>query len=125
METFKLYKKFSHRSLPQGGVEDPMAAAELAEKSGDLSFLSEPLADECSVPASLLDRAVALGPKTIQRASPWKQIVAAVLTFAAFGSGSYALANGLSTGSAVTDPFSTNTAGLFEAASSTGFFTYE
>lgn len=136
-EAYILYKKLSPKALPEGNLDDPMDLAEQVELLGELGFLADPLPLGEAPPKGLMDRALALGPRPIKpmvssRAAlmmSWKQIMAAILTFAAFGSGSYALANGLTTTTTTsidsTDPFTSDTAGLFEIADDSGFFFYE
>ena len=129
MEVYKIYKTLSPRALPKpdskAELADPMVAAELAEAGGELAFLTAPPARPGALPAGLLDRALALGPRVRKRPSPWRQALAALVTFLAFGSGSYALANGLSVQTSLNDPFTADQAGLFETATDSGFFAYE
>lgn len=110
---FEIYKKIT---LPEPPV-DPLAAAEAAEHDGDLAFLSEPLEASELPPASLIERAMAAGPRPVKatQGSWWRQAVAGALTLLAFGSGSYALASGLSP---TTDPLTVET-----LDTSDGFFT--
>ncbi len=91
---FEIYKKIT---LPDPSA-DPMAAAEAAERDGDLAFLSKPLEGDELPPASLIERAIAAGPRPVKVAQTgwWRQALAGALTLLAFGSGSYALASGLS-----------------------------
>ena len=130
MTTYQLFKKLSPpplAPLPSDLDEDLMAMAEAADKEGALDFLTIPFEDEEQAPQGLLDRALALAPRTTtaRKMAVWKQALAALVTFAAFGSGSYALASGLSGEDLTTDPFETNDTGLFEAASDSGFFTFD
>ena len=121
-QMFKIYQNITLPDPPQ----DLMAAAESADLDGDLggdlSFLAEPLGALDQPPASLMARAQALGPRSQQTVSWWKQALAAVATLAAFGSGSYALASGLSV-EVETEIFDTSldtSEGFFESAG--GYF---
>ena len=105
-------------------LDDLMAVAETAEAGGDFAFLAQTPAAS-AIPASLITRATALGPRApAPRARTLiPQWILALGTVLAFGSGSYALASTLS-------PIDTSgdwsvEEGLYDTAIDGGLFTFE
>lgn len=112
-QMFKIYQNITLPDPPK----DLMAAAQAADLDGDLSFLSAPVSNLDQPPASLIARAHALGPRPAKTVSWWTQALAALATLLAFGSGSYAIASGLSVDTQSLDTDLETSEGFLDSAS--------
>ena len=133
--TYALYRRHKAPDLPDVQAADPLHLAELAEQGGEFAFLSVPPPQGMAAPERLVARALALHARPATRRGAlanWRQMAAAVLTFLAFGSGSYALAASLRVSPEVAplieqgvDLLATSEADLFTTAHDSGFLSLE
>ncbi len=133
--TYALYRRHKAPDLPDVQAADAMRLAELAEQGSEFAFLSVPAPKEIAASERLVARALALRPRPAKQGSAfasWRHMAATVLTFLAFGSGSYALAASLRTLPEAAllieqgvDPLATSESDLFTTAHDSGFLSLE